>query len=344
MATGLNLNSPTFKGVQGTGKIIVQVGSSSSYGQSLALQPDGKILVAGYSSGSGGTNDFSLIRLNADGSLDSSFDIDGKAIISVGSGIDQAFSVTVQPDGKIILAGSSDNGGGNYDFSLVRLNPNGSLDTTFDADGKAIIPVGSLSDYGRSVSLQTDGKILVAGYSFGTVGINNDLSLIRLNADGSLDTTFDTDGKVIIPSGVGAAEANSLTIQPDGKILVAGYSNGINGYDFSLIRLNADGSLDTTFDADGRAIIPVGSSTDYGQSVSLQPDGKILVAGYSSGTFGINGPNYDFSLIRLNSDGSLGTTFDTDGKVIIPVGLGNDQANTITLQPDGKILVAGYSF
>jgi len=329
----LNADGSLDSGFDGDGKALIPVGSSADNGRSVTLQPDGKILVAGYSS-NGSNNDFSLIRLNADGSLDSGFDGDGKALIPVASGDDNGQSVIVQPDGKILVAGYSIGSNG-YNFSLVRLNADGSLDSGFDGDGTALIPGGSGTDDGQSITLQPDGKILVASSSFN--GSYTDFSLIRLNADGSLDSGFDGDGKAVIPVGNGDDYGYSVTLQPDGKILVAG--NGSNGHDFSLMRLNADGSLDTSFDGDGTALIPVGSSTDNGYSLALQPGGKILVAGSS-----YNGSNgYDFSLVRLHTYGSLDTSFSDDGKALIPVGSGNDIGRSVTLQSDGKILVAGYS-
>jgi uncharacterized delta-60 repeat protein len=308
-------DAPTFAPVAGSGKLMVPVGTGDNVGRSLTVQPDGKILVAGLSY-NGSDYDFSLIRLNGDGSLDASFDGDGKRIVSI-SGSEIGYSVTVQPDGKILVAGSWTNGIVK-DFSLTRLNADGSLDTSFDGDGKLIVPVGSGSDSGYSVAVQPDGRILVAGYSF--TGTDDDFSVIRLNSNGSLDTSFDGDGKLIVPVGSGSDYGLSLSLQPDGKILVAGHSNS-NGTDsaFSLIRLNGDGSLDTSFDGDGKRIVPVGSSGDIGYSVTVQPDGKILMAGSS-----VNGTNNDFSLIRLNVDGSLDTSFDGDGKLIVPVGTSND--------------------
>ena len=180
----------------------------------------------------------------------------GKAIIPVGASSDQGYSVTVQPNGKILVAGSSFNGS-NYDFSLIRLNANGELDTSFSTDGKAIIPVGASDDYGLSVTVQPDGKILVAGYSYN--GFIADFSLIRLDANGELDTSFSTDGKAIIPVVSSDDLGQSVTVQPDGKILVAGYSGRGSSTDFCLIRLDANGELDTSFSADGKAIIPVGA-------------------------------------------------------------------------------------
>jgi len=326
-------DAPTFWATAGSGMEILPVGSGIDIAYSTVVQPDGKILLAGYSQNSGNT-DFSVVRLNTDGSLDTSFSGDGKALIPVGTGADYGYSVALQADGKIIVAGTSVNSGAN-DFSVVRLNADGSLDTSFSGDGKLLIPVGSGNDYGYSVAIQADGKILIAGFS--AVGNGNDFSIVRLNADGSLDTSFSGDGKAIIPASASSDNGYSVALQADGKILIAGSgSNG--GADVCVVRLNADGSLDTSFGGDGTVLIPVGSSNDYGYSVAVQADGKIVVAGYS-----VNSGATDFSVIRLNADGSLDTGFSGDGKTMIPVGSGNDLAYSVAVQADGKILVAGYS-
>ena len=313
------------------GKVIFSVGSGNDIDNSDVLQSDGKILLTGYSSGSSGNEDFSLIRLNPDGSLDTTFDGDGKVTIPVGSGSDWCNSAALQSDGKIVLAGTSEG-----DFSIVRLNANGGLDTSFDGDGKAIISVEAYFDVCNSVLLQSDGKIVLAGTSY--VGF----SLIRLNSDGSLDASFGSNGKAVIMVGTGGDHGQSVVLQSDGKIVVAGYSyvNGGSSDEFSLIRLNPDGSLDTSFDGDGKVIIPVGTGNDVGNSVVLQSDGKIVLTGYSDGSSG----NSDFSLIRLNVDGSLDTSFDGDGKVIIPVGASNDRGRSVVLQSDEKIVLAGTSY
>ena len=327
------------------GNTIIDVGGSTDQATSMTLQADGKILMAGWSFNTSSSDyDFSLIRLNTDGSLDATFDGDGKTIIPVGSSYDQATSMTLQADGKILVSGYSYNAtnDNDVDFSLIRLNADGSLDATFDGDGKAIIDVGGSTDFATSVMLQADGKVLLAGMSYNPASGDYDFGLIRLNADGSLDATFDGDGRAMIDVGGSYDQANSMTLQADGKVLVAGqsYNPASGDYDFSLIRLNADGSLDATFDGDGKAIIDVGGSTDFATSMTLQADGKILLAGMS---YNPASGDTDFSRIRLNADGSLDTTFDGDGKTIIPVGPSIDFATSITLQADGKILLAGYS-
>ena len=179
--------------------------SSHDYGYSVAVQSDGKILVAG-TSYTGSKYNFALARYNTNGALDTTFDGDGKLTTSISTGTDRAYSVAVQADGKILVAGES-----NFDFGLVRYNTNGSLDTTFDGDGKLTTPIGSGYDFGRSVAVQADGKILVAGY--GSNGSNNDFALVRYNRNGSLDTTFDGDGKLTTAIGAGQDIGYSVKVQ-----------------------------------------------------------------------------------------------------------------------------------
>jgi uncharacterized delta-60 repeat protein len=316
------------------GKVTTAVGLGDDEAFSVVLQSDGKIVAAGYSY-NGSNYVFAVDRYNIDGSLDTTFDTDGKVTTAVGSGTDVATSVVLQSDGKIVVAGYSYNGS-NYDFAVVRYNTNGSLDTTFDTDGKVTTAIGSSTDRATSVVLQSDGKIVVAGWSYN--GSNNDFAVVRYNTNGSLDTTFDTDGKVTTAVGLGDDQAYSVVLQSDGKIVAAGYSYNGTNVDFAVVRYNTNGSLDTTFDTDGKVTTAVGSGTDAAYSVVVQSDGKIVVAGYS-----YNGTNLDFAVVRYNIDGSLDTTFDTDGKVTTAVGLGEDFAISVVLQSDGKIVAAGVS-
>ena len=309
------------------GKVTTDFGAMDNSSESVVIQADGKIIVAGVSY-NGTNNDIALARYNTDGSLDNTFDSDGKVITPIGTGSDYGKAITIQSDGKILVTGSSS---GNT--VLVRYNTDGSLDNTFDTDGKVTTDFGGSGDIGRSIAIQSDGKILVAGD-----GGNIQFALARYNNDGSLDNTFDADGKVLTAFG-SEDRAHSIAIQGDGKIIAAGVSlNGTNR-DFAIARYNIDGSLDNTFDSDGKAITAVGSSYDKGSSVAIQVDGKILVAGESD-----NGSNYDFALVRYNTNGSLDNTFDTDGKLLTNFGGGSDdQGFSIAIQGDGKIVVAGYS-
>jgi uncharacterized delta-60 repeat protein len=225
-------------------------------------------------------------------------------------------------------------------FSLINLQSpvwaaDGDLDTTFDTDGIVTTTIGSSTEMIRSVVIQSDGKIVAAGYS--NNGTNNDFAVVRYNSDGSLDTTFGTGGKVITSIGGGNDAAYSVALQSDGKIVLGGYSrNGLTD-DFAIVRYNNNGSIDTTFDADG-IVIYASSAADFLNSILIQSDGKIVAAGYMS-----NGADNDFAVLRYNTDGSLDTTFDTDGKVITTIGSDNDNLNAAVLQSDGKIVAAGYS-
>ncbi|WP_460431516.1 M10 family metallopeptidase C-terminal domain-containing protein, partial [Azotobacter salinestris] len=337
----LNADGTLDTGFSGDGKAIVDIGGGYDQGLSLAVLPDGKLLLSGNHNG-----DFSVIRLNADGSLDTGFGSDGKAIVDIRGSNDQGLGLTVLPDGKLLVAGQSHNSGSHsydYDFSVIRLNADGSLDTSFGSDGKATFDIaGAGRNLVHSMTVQPDGKILLAGISSYT------LEVIRLNADGTLDTGFGSDGKATFDLGWSDDQGYSLTVQPDGKILLAGssydyaYDSPENStyFDFSVIRLNADGTLDTGFGSDGEATVDINGDTDQGYSLSVQPDGRILVAGRSYN------PNYDteFSVARLNADGSLDINFDSDGKASFNLGNGYAQVNSLALQPDGKILLAGHSY
>jgi uncharacterized delta-60 repeat protein len=317
--------------------------SGRDVGSSVAVQPDGRIVVAGSSSGSLLEGFFSLARYNSDGSLDITFNEDGKVTTDVGVS-EFGSSVVIQPDGKIVVAGQS--GYFKNDFALVRYNPDGSLDRTFNEDGKVTTNLGDNAGV-QSIAIQADGKIVVAG----RIGNrdNGDFALVRYNPDGSLDATLDGDGKVT--TDVGANDhVSSVVIQSDGKIVVTGSSHdGIDG-GFALVRYNPDGSLDTTF-SEG-ALTPNGTvTTDFrgsvgGGSATIQPDGKILVAGTSYIESNFSDFTSSFALARYNSDGSLDATFNENGVLttsFLSGYLNQEGGESVAIQPDGKIVVAGYS-
>ena len=300
-------------------------------GNSATLQADGKILVAGAIYHSNDAASFALARYNTDGSLDVTFNAgfsnsgDGNGLVftAIDTGLAVGGSVTMQADGKILVAGSATFNGLDNVFALARYNTNGSLDASFSGDGRLITFSDGAS--GASVTVQADGKILVAGSS------ENNFALVRYNTDGSLDTSFSDDGIATTAIGVGASGA-SVTVQADGKILVAGSSLNTTDSDIALVRYNPDGSLDTSFSDDGIATTAIGVGAS-GASVTVQADGKILVAGSSEN---------NFALVRYNTDGSLDTSFSDDGIATTAIG-GDASGQSITVQADGKILVAGSS-
>src|SRR5262249_27939867 len=161
----------------------------------------------------------------------------------------------------IVIAGSAYNGS-NSDFAVVRYNSNGSLDNSFDTDGKLTVAVGSGDDLGSSVALQVDGKIVVAGTS--ASGASNDFAVVRCNTDGSLDTSFDTDGKLTTPIGSGDDSGYSVAVQADGRIVVAGSSSNGSNLDFAVVRYKANGNLDRLSDGTGKITTAFGISDDQG--------------------------------------------------------------------------------
>lgn len=275
--------------------------------------------------------------LAAAGVLDPTFDGDGIVLTDIG-GDDFASAMEIQPDGKIVVGGSTAKLGGR-DFALTRYNTDGSLDTSFDDDGIVITDISSRSDEGRSVKLQSDGKIVMGGTS--CVGATEDcnFALARYNTDGSLDASFDVDG-IVLTDFEGAADAiRAITIQPDGKIVAVGVSSSSSSDEYALARYNGDGSLDAGFDGDGKVTFGIGL-TDYPADMVLQPDGKIIVVGTSD----IDPKEiYHVSAARLNDNGSLDPNFDGDGKLIVNLS-GDRAASAVALQANGKILIAGRKF
>ena len=270
------------------------------------------------------------MRFNSDGSLDTTFDTDGIAITTIGT-FDYGYDVALQANGKIVVTGRGNDGS---DIAIVRYNTNGSLDTTFSSDGIVTTAIGS-ADEAHAIALQDDGKIIVAGRSF--TGSTHDFAVLRYNTNGSLDTTFDTNGIATTAIGNSYDYAYDLVLQPDGKIILVGETNIDGGDDFGIIRYNPNGTLDTTFDMDGILVSSLGLWDDA-QEVAVQSNGQIIVAGTSS-----DGSNADFAVARYNSDGSLDNTFSDDGMIVTDLGSSKDYVYGMVLQSDNDIVLVGRS-
>jgi uncharacterized delta-60 repeat protein len=318
------------------GMVFTDVGNGfNDEARALALQPDGKIVVAGWTRNNGdGPDDFALVRYWPDGTLDTTFGNTGVVITDFGDS-EVAQAVALQPDGKIVVAGSAEGSNLSPHFALARYRPDGTLDTTFGDDGKVSTNFGSLPIVAQAIALQLDGKIVVVGYS-GSGG-DSDFVLVRYQSNGVLDTTFGGGGKVTTDFG-GQDVAQAVALQPDGKIVVAGWADGSNfSPDFALARYRPNGVLDTTFSGDGKVTSGL-EVDDRATAVALQPDGKIVVAGWTDDASG--NANSDFVLMRYRPDGTLDTTFGGTGQVTTSVG-SNAYAQAVALQPDGKIVVVG---
>lgn len=331
-----NVNGSLDNTFNGTGKVVSDVSSSTDILNSVAIQPDGKILAFGYSWNGTSQQDFTIVRYNSNGSLDTTFDTDGIVSTDVGvNSVDYGHKLLLQSDGKIVACGTTIISS-NYNFVAVRYNPNGSIDTTFGAGGKSICDLGGYDDCWAGC-IQADGKIVFGGKSLVSSGIDNDFALARLDTNGLLDLSFNSTGYVITSLSSMTDWIIALAIQPDGKILAGGLSGSSGGSGgFSTVRYNSDASLDTTFSSDGIAEYTFsGFTASEGSAMALQNDGKIVMAGF------LKYPE-EWGLIRYSPNGILNTAFGTSGSVITSIG-GSDELRSMVLQPDGKILVVGSS-
>ena len=296
-----------------------------TFARAAALQPDGKLVVAGAADG-----DVAVTRLHANGSLDNGFDPggpdgDGKKIIDF-LGEEEGRDVVVQPDGKIVIVGSA---GANAALAVTRLNPDGSFDTTFDGDGVAGVELGG-DENGLAVALQPDGKILAGGHT--TLDFN--VLVARFNrtgpSDATLDPTFGTWGGWRTIGYGGDDIATDVLVQPDGKVLIAGV--GGSNTALTVTRLKPDGSFDRSFDLDGTSGADFGGS-ETGTAAVLQPDGKVVLVGSTS-------LNNDIAVARLQPSGALDSSYSADGKTTINLGA-SEYGYASALQPDGRIVIAG---
>ncbi len=313
----------------GTGKVVTQVGTSDAFAYAVALQPDGRIVAAGYSYNNFERN-YTVVRYNTNGLLDTSFGGTGIVTTAIGPfALAEAYAVALQSDGKIIVAGNS-RSATNDDFTLVRYNANGTLDTTFNGIGKVVTPVGINDDGAYGVAVQSDGAIVAAGYAYDpTIS----LATVRYNPDGTLDTTFNGTGKVVTQLGNGGSFGTAVAIQFDGKIVVAG--SGDN--QFGLVRYNTNGSLDISFNGTGKVLTPFDNEYAEALAMAIQSDGKIVAAGYSSI---LQTSTNQFAAARYNTNGTLDTSFNGTGKVTTQI-VEDDVANTVAIQSDGRIVAAG---
>ena len=324
---------------------------SADLGRGVVVEPGGTVVIAG--TGDGPTTHIEVFRHLPDGRVDATFGTGAAAILTLG-GASYVQALARQPDGKLILVGYTDRnatGGaaGYYSGFVARLNADGSIDTAFNnvisptssnGDGIALIDIGESAD-AVAVALQPDGHIVVAGTVLDPAGTN--LLVYRLTSAGRLDTDFSPGAP--LPAGITEVSVSThdrstaVAIQPDGKILVAGHAGTTDDHDFCVVRLNANGSTDTSFAGDARATIDFGGE-DRAHAIALQPDGKVVVAGSATAT------TANFAVARLTAGGVLDDSFSGDGRVAAAFGVANvseETARALVLLPDGTLLVAGYS-
>src|SRR5437867_2594115 len=243
----------------GNGGIVTTTFPEGSYAFDVALQPDGKIIAAGtvfvdFNPGDLSDTDFALARYNSDGSLDTTFGTGGTVMTDYFGFEDDVFSVLIQPDGKIVAVGSANNPATFYDFAAARYLSNGAIDTTFGVSGKVSTDFGDQNfDRARSAALQSDEKIVAAGFAISQNGVVQNFAVARYTSNGILDTTFSGDGSTQLDCGDDCQSAMKVLLQSDGKIITVGGSNGESSEDdFLLARLSPRGSLDATFGVGGK--------------------------------------------------------------------------------------------
>lgn len=325
---------------------ILFFGTSNDGTRAVALQSDGKIVVAGVARPRT-SNDFAVARFNVDGTIDSSLGEDGKAYVDFLGGHDEATSVLVLPDGRLLLTGFAADAMNNVDFAAAVLSPDGELDPSFGTNGGVVVDVAGELDRAYAAALQPDGKLVIAGEVRADRGDPGDVGVVRLDADGTLDTTFGTGGKVHIDYADSDSSdgdpgdfdtASDIALQPDGKIVIAGSMLVGSTSDYLVARLTADGSRDGSFGTNGLVTTAFGTLQDIAEAVAIQLDGKIVVAGSASSS-----AVTDFGLVRLHSDGTFDSSFGGGGALIVDFFGGADGANDLVVQPDGKLVAAGVA-
>jgi len=321
---------PSFSG---DGKLRTNLTSGVDVAYAVAVQANGKIVVAGQAAGARGR--IAIVRYNPNGSLDGTFGGgDGKVMTNVTRGNDYAWAIAIQPlDQKIVIAGGAGREGGR--FLVARYNPSGARDGTFGGgDGRVITNFSSGYDYVDALAIQPDGKIVAAG-TMRYFASEPRFALARYRANGSLDGTFGGgDGKVITNFPGDYARAAGVAIQVDGKIVAAGQDDN----DTAIARYLSNGALDVSFSGDGRRVVNLTRGGDYADEVMVQPDGKIVVAG--TGNYYLQ--DTKFALARVDVAGADDDSFSGDGRVTANITPGPDWATGALLQPtDGKIVVVG---
>lgn len=273
-----------------------------------------------------------------DGNLDPSFNNNGLSIVkNAGGRGDLTTNMLITSNGKSIQVGNATTDS-NTHYLLIRRNGNGTLDRKFGNDGIVLADFDGKDGNAYSAVELPDGKYMLAGNVLKGNFSKYSMTLMRFNKNGSVDSAFHTNGHALYSIGDGNDYPNALMLQPDGKLVAAGYTSYLGQDVFFAARILPDGSADTSFGNKGKTLIPFQSLTVFGNNATLQDDGKILITG------SVQNADYefDFATVRLNSDGTIDKTFGKNGKVITDFGGNNDFAYGIITQPDKKIIVAGY--
>jgi len=333
------------KAITNFGSTLSSTAATNDFSYSLLALTDGDWIVAGASN-----SNVALMRYDNNGFLVDTFGSNGKVLTDLSNSDTSARALALTADGKLLVAGYSDIDGNSInDFTLLRYNPDGGLDPTFNANtGRVSTTINNQDSKAYALNIIKDyldqDKLLVTGATVNSAG-GLDFALVRYNLDGTVDESFGTNGIVTLRINQLYGVANSVIIQPDKKIVVAGYSDTGSASNFILARFDSEGVLDTSFGAGNDGIVTQTNDVSLDSvnevcSTAIQADGKLLVAG--SSYKGIN-QGYDFTLMRYDQFGVLDPTFGTGGVVTTDFNSSTDFARSIIVQHDGKLVVAGYS-
>ncbi|GGO31717.1 hypothetical protein [Deinococcus humi] len=318
----------------GTGGIAVTpVGAGEDVPYALALQSDGKLIVAGSSTGNV-SDDFAVVRYTRDGEQDTTFGNGGKVIIDFAGRSDTARAVVVQGDGKIVVAGSATNAGNEERFGVARLTTNGTLDTNFGVGGRVVTAfAGSSADRASAILVQPDGRVVVGGQaSFASSASGVDFALARYTAAGAPDASFGTGGQITTAMSTGNAKdtVRALALQGTGIVAVGGEG------DFKAARYTGSGTLDAAFGTGGKVSAVFGGNIGGANAVVVDAQNRLLLAGDSQN---------DTAVARLTENGALDASFGDSGRKVLALSAGNwDAATGLSVQTDGKIVLGGWVY
>ena len=327
----------------GTGRNIFSVGGTLDFGDNIALQPDGKIIMTGASMNLGGTVSLGVARLNTNGSFDNTFGTAGVSLVDLGGMPSQGGfepEIVIQPDGKILVCGYGWNASDD-DMFVCRLLPGGSLDPAFGTGGIVYANLSAVGQPDAAYTLTTDaaGNIYACGSTrVGGTPFTNDVAIIKLTPSGAFDPAFSGDGKLLLDLSGSWDFGYGIAVRTDGKIIVTGYS-GLPANLFA-VRLLPDGSYDPAFGTAGKTTVDImgTNSADDGWGMALTPDGKIVIVGDA---FNQSSSAFDAAIVRLTADGAPDITFSGDGVATFPVSTESTIMRNVIIQPDGKYLVSG---